>query len=95
MGNLPGITTSRTRNPSEEGDSAEESPLGIGFHRELPAYLQGFRPVRSKFAENPSNSNNSRISSSKSYVLTSYNANFKKIKYENLFKIKNKPDRPF
>jgi hypothetical protein len=48
----------------------EESTRGKGFHRELPAYLLGFRPVRSKFAENPSNGNNSRISSSKSYILT-------------------------
>jgi hypothetical protein len=44
----------------------EEATHGRGFHRELPAYLLGFRPVRSKFAENPSNSNNSRISSFKS-----------------------------
>jgi hypothetical protein len=40
--------------------------------------------------ENPSNGNNSRISSSKSYILTI--PTFKKIKYEDLFKIENKPD---
>jgi hypothetical protein len=45
----------------------EESTRGRGFHRESPAYLSGFRPVRSKSAENPSKSNNSRISFSKSY----------------------------
>jgi hypothetical protein len=33
----------------------EESTQGRGFLRESPAYLCGFRPVRSKFAENPSN----------------------------------------
>jgi hypothetical protein len=48
----------------------KESALERGFNRESPAYLCGFRPVISKFAENPSNSNNSRISSSKSYILT-------------------------
>jgi hypothetical protein len=63
--------------PSEEGGSAvnyqlidKESTRGRGFHRELPAYLLGFRPVRSKLAKNPSNSNDSRISSSKFYILT-------------------------
>jgi hypothetical protein len=61
--------------PEEEGDSAgnyqlidKESTQGRGFLRELPAYLRGFRPVRSKFAVNPSNGNNSRISSTKSYI---------------------------
>jgi hypothetical protein len=41
MGNLPGITTSWTRNPPEEEDSAEnyqlrdeESTRGRGFYRE-------------------------------------------------------------
>jgi hypothetical protein len=60
MGNLPEITTSKARNPPDEGDSAgnyqlidEESTQGTGFHRELPAYLLGFRPVRSKFAGKP------------------------------------------
>jgi hypothetical protein len=48
----------------------KKSTQGRGFHRELPAYLLGFRPVRSKLAENPSNGNNSRISSFKSYILT-------------------------
>jgi hypothetical protein len=48
----------------------EGSPRGRGFHRELPANLLGFRPVRSKLADNPSNGNNSRISSSKTYILT-------------------------
>jgi hypothetical protein len=59
------------------GDSAgnyhlidEESTQGWEFHRELPAYLRGFRPVRSKCRENPLNGNNARISSSKSYILT-------------------------
>jgi hypothetical protein len=78
MGNMPGITAPWTKNPPEEGDFAgnyqlidEESTGGRGFHRELLAYLCGFRPVRSKCAENPSNGNNSCwISSSKSYKLT-------------------------
>jgi hypothetical protein len=48
----------------------EESTRGSRFDRELPAYLLGFRPVRSKFVENPSNGNNSRISKFKSYILT-------------------------
>jgi hypothetical protein len=37
----------------------EESARGRGFHRELPVHLLGFRPVRSKFVENPLNGNNS------------------------------------
>jgi hypothetical protein len=48
----------------------KESTRGRRFLRELPAYLLGFRPVRSKFMENPSNGNNSRISRFKSYILT-------------------------
>jgi hypothetical protein len=48
----------------------EESTRRRGFHQELPAYLLGFRQVRSKFVEKPSNSNNSRISKFKSYILT-------------------------
>jgi hypothetical protein len=48
----------------------EESTRGRGFHRESPAYLLGFRPVRSKFLENPSNGNNPRISRFKYYILT-------------------------
>jgi hypothetical protein len=59
------------------GDSAGNDPLiddestrGRGYLWELLAYLRGFRPVRSKFAENPSNGNNSRIGSSKSNILT-------------------------
>jgi hypothetical protein len=67
----------------------EESTRRRGFHRELPAYLLGFRPVRSKFVENPSNSNNSRIRRFKSYILTI--PTFFKFKYEDLFKIENKP----
>jgi hypothetical protein len=47
----------------------EESTRGRGFHRELHAYFLRFRPVRSKFVENPSNGNNSRISRFKSYIL--------------------------
>jgi hypothetical protein len=43
-------------------------PPGRGFHWELLTHLLGFRPVRSKFAENPSTGNNSRISSFKSYT---------------------------
>jgi hypothetical protein len=73
MRNQPGMTTSKVRNPLEDGDSTrnyqltdEESPRKRGFQRELLAYLLGFRPVRSKLAENLSNGNNSRISSSKS-----------------------------
>jgi hypothetical protein len=48
----------------------EESTRERGFHWELPAYLLGFRLVISKFVENPSNGNNSRISRLKSYILT-------------------------
>jgi hypothetical protein len=48
----------------------EESTRRRGFHLELPAYFFGFRPVRSKFVENPSNSDNSRISRLKSFILT-------------------------
>jgi hypothetical protein len=48
----------------------EESTRGRGFHRELPVHLLGFRPLRSKFVENPLNGNNSRISRFKSYILT-------------------------
>jgi hypothetical protein len=48
----------------------EESTQGRRFHRELPVYLLGFRLVRSKFIENSSNGNNSRISRFKSYILT-------------------------
>jgi hypothetical protein len=58
MGNLLGITTSKMRNPPEEGDSArnyqlidKESTRGEGFHRELAAYLLVFRPVRTKFVK--------------------------------------------
>jgi hypothetical protein len=69
------------------GDSAgnyclidEESTQGREFHRELSAHLPRFRPVRSKCTENPSNGYTD-------------NANlFYKFKYEDLFKIKNKPD---
>jgi hypothetical protein len=46
------------------------STRGRGFHRELPVHLLGFRPVRSKFVENPLDGNNSRISRFKSYILT-------------------------
>jgi hypothetical protein len=48
----------------------EESTQGRGFPRESPIHLLGFRPVRSKFVENPLNGNNSRISRFKSYILT-------------------------
>jgi hypothetical protein len=66
----------------------KESTRGRGFHREVPLYLLGFKPVRSKFVENPSNGNNSWISRFKSYILTI--PTLKKFKYEDLFKIKNK-----
>jgi hypothetical protein len=56
----------------------------------LPALLPRFRPVRSKCTENPSNGNNSKISSFKSYILT--RPTLKKFKYEDLLEIKNKPD---
>jgi hypothetical protein len=72
----PGITSSGTRNQPEKWDFAgnyqlidDESTRVSGFHRELPVLLRWFRPVRSKCAENPSNGNNSRIISSKSYIL--------------------------
>jgi hypothetical protein len=48
----------------------EESTRGRGFHRELTFHLLGFRPIRSKFVENPLNDNISRISRFKSYILT-------------------------
>jgi hypothetical protein len=48
----------------------EESTRGRGFHRELPVHILGFRPVRSKFVENPLNGNDSRISRFKSHLLT-------------------------
>jgi hypothetical protein len=48
----------------------KESTQGGGFPRESPVHLLGFRPVRSKFVENPLNGNNSRISRFKSYILT-------------------------
>jgi hypothetical protein len=77
LGILPGNTISWTRNPLSEWDFSgnnqlidKESTQGRRFHRELTAYLRGFSPVRSKCAENPSKGNNSRISSSKSYILT-------------------------
>jgi hypothetical protein len=69
----------------------QKSTRGRGFHRELPANLLGFRPVRSKLAENPSNGNNSKISRFKYYILTIQTLK-KKFKYEDLFKMKNKPD---
>jgi hypothetical protein len=47
----------------------EESTRRRGFHQEIPAYLLGFRPVRSKFVENPLNGNNSRTSRFKFYIL--------------------------
>jgi hypothetical protein len=66
------------------GDSAgnyhlmdKESTRGKEFHRELPAHLPRFRPVRSKCTENPSNGNNSRIISFKFHILTM--PTFKKI----------------
>jgi hypothetical protein len=45
---------------------------------------------KTKCVENPSNGNNSRISSSKSNILTM--ATFLKFKYKDLFKVKKKPD---
>jgi hypothetical protein len=45
----------------------EESARGQSFRQELPAYILEFRPVRSKFL---TNGNNSRISSSNSYIQT-------------------------
>jgi hypothetical protein len=48
----------------------EESTRGREFYRELPAYLLGFRLIRSKLVENPSYDNNSRISRFKFYILT-------------------------
>jgi hypothetical protein len=84
MGNLPEITTLWMRNPPEEGDSIvkyqlvdEESTRRRGFHRELPAYLRGFRTVRSKFAENPLNSN--KFQDQQLQILYTDNANFLKI----------------
>jgi hypothetical protein len=80
MGFPPGITSSGTRNPPEVRE----------FHRELPAYLLGFRLVRSKLAENPLNGNNARIRRFKSYLLTIQT--FFQFKYDGLFQMKNKPD---
>jgi hypothetical protein len=78
--------TSWMRNPPEERDSTGNHQL----------FLCRFRPVRSKCAENTSNSNNSRISSSKIYVVYPDNANFKKkIEYENLLRLKINLIRPY
>jgi hypothetical protein len=55
------------------GICQELPPHKQGIHRRKgipPTHLLVFRSVRSKLAENPSNSNNSRISSFKSYILT-------------------------
>jgi hypothetical protein len=60
----------------------EESTRGRGFHRELPVHLLGFRPVRSKFVENPLNGN--RIQDQQIQILYTDNTNFK---------MKNKPDQ--
>jgi hypothetical protein len=68
----------------------EEPTGGMGFHWELPAYLHRFRPVRSKCADNPLKGNNSRISSSKSYMLT-----MPTFKYKGLFKLKINLIRPY
>jgi hypothetical protein len=53
MGNLPEITTSLTRNPPEEEDSVgnyqiidEKSTRGREFHRELPAYQNSVKILR-------------------------------------------------
>jgi hypothetical protein len=58
-----GKTTSWTKNPPEEWNSAgnyqlvdKESTQGRGFYRESPDYLCRFRPARSKCTENPLNS---------------------------------------
>jgi hypothetical protein len=95
-----GITRSCTRNPPKECLFRWELPA----HRRGYTRGRGFRwaetsssftriqaiMVRSECAENPPNSNNSRISSSKSSILTM--AKFLKFKCENLIKLKNKPD---
>jgi hypothetical protein len=72
----------------------KESTQGRGFHRELPAYLIGFRPVRSKFVENPSNGNNSRISRFKSYILT-IPTFFKNLNTKTALKLKINLIRPY
>jgi hypothetical protein len=96
----PGIARSGTMNPQDEWDSAgnyklidKEYTRGSGFHRELPDNLRWFRPVKSKCTENPQNGNNSRISSSKSYILTM--PTLKKFKYEDLIKLKINLIRPY
>jgi hypothetical protein len=73
--------------------NGEESTRGREFQRELPVHLPRFRPVRSKCTENPSNANNSRISSFKSYILTM--PTFKKFKYETSLKLKTNLIRPY
>jgi hypothetical protein len=94
----PGISSSETRNPPEEWDYAgnyqlidEESARGRGFHRELPAHLRKFRPVRSKCAENPPSDNNSSKGSSKFSILPMPTLK-KKFIHENLIKMKKEPD---
>jgi hypothetical protein len=73
----------------------EESTRRRGFHRELPAYLLGFRPVRSKFMENPSNCNNSRIRRFKSYVHTDNTNFFKNSNTKTTLKLKINLIRPY
>jgi hypothetical protein len=72
-----GMRSANTRTTGINRESAgnhqlidKESTRRRGFHRELPANLLGFRPVRSKLVENLSKGNNSRISRFKSYILT-------------------------
>jgi hypothetical protein len=88
---LSGITSSGTRDPLEEWDSAgkyqpidEKSTPG-------PAHGSGFRLARSKCAKkNPPNGNN--ISPNPLF----YNSQlFKTFKYKSIIKMKNKPDPAF
>jgi hypothetical protein len=95
-----GITSSCTRNPPKECLFRRELPAhrrgytrGRGFcWAETSSSFTRIQAitVRSKCTENPANGNNSRISSSKSSILPM--ATFLKFEYENLIKLKNKPD---
>jgi hypothetical protein len=65
----------------------EEYTRGRGFLRELPAYICGSRPVRSKFAESPSNGN--QFQDQQLQILYTDNANFlKNLKMKTSIKFK-------
>jgi hypothetical protein len=92
-----GITRSEMRNPPEDWDSVgiassltRNPPEERGFHLELPAHLLCFRPVRSKYVENPSNGKNFKISSSAPNSID--NANLKYLQMKTSLKRKLNSD---